>query len=213
MDRADKLTAVTAGRLRRRVAGPGRTQALDAAMRKKRTAEAADLVAGNQEHAEAAEYFSAMTECCEALGGVKILSCDEVPVDSPLKALTASAAAATSEEEAAKMQMQMQQQAEQRPPIAVRLLLWGRHTLTLTLSPQQQHSASVSRRDILSHAHLETNFEGEDSDEAEDAADGSSNSSSSSSSSSDAPGVLSHWRRVMLAATSGEQQQQQQQQR
>ena len=109
MDRADELTAVTAGAAATAlVAGPGgpggdETQALErAAMRKKRTAEVADLVAGNQEHAEAAEYFSAMTECCEVLGGVKILSCDEVPVDSPLKALTASAAAATSEEEAAK---------------------------------------------------------------------------------------------------------------
>ena len=70
------------------------------------------------------------------------------------------------------------------PPILVRLLLWGRHTLTLTLS--QTQSAGPWRRDVLSGAHLEANFDGFD-ERTEDGEDDSSDES------------LPRWRCMMRA--------------
>jgi len=85
--------------------------------KKKRSAEVADLLAGNQEAAEATEWFVAMTQLCEALGGAALESISEIPLED-----TAAAGASS---------------------ILVKLKLWGLHFLTLTLNRENNACSEV----------------------------------------------------------------------
>lgn len=100
---------------------------------KKRSLAVANLVAGNREASDAAEFFAALTSCLEALSGVKVEACEED---------TTSSSSAN---------------------VLVRLKLWGRHKLTLTLGPRPTNTNSHgshggSGPDALVGAELETDF-------------------------------------------------------
>ena len=104
---------------------------------KKRSLAVANLVAGNREASDAAEFFAALTSCLEALSGVKVEACEEDTTSSSNSSSNAN--------------------------VLVRLKLWGRHKLTLTLGPRPTNTNSHSGHggsgpDALVGAELETDF-------------------------------------------------------
>jgi hypothetical protein len=105
---------------------------------KKRSLAVANLVAGNREATDAAEFFAALTGCLEALSGVRVEACEDAADDD--------AAAGESSGNA---------------NVLVRLRLWGRHKLTLTLGPRPG-SGGGSAQDVLVAAELETDFDVEE---------------------------------------------------
>lgn len=106
--------------------------------KKKRSAEVADLLAGNQEAAEAQEWFTAMTQVCEVLGGVTVESCSEVKA-----AASAAAFAEVADDD----------EEGKSSSILVKLKLWAVHSLSLTLA------CGGTGRDVLQSAELVAHFE------------------------------------------------------
>jgi hypothetical protein len=103
---------------------------------KKRSLAVANLVAGNREASDAAEFFAALTSCLEALSGVKVEACEEDTASSNNHSYA---------------------------NVLVRLMLWGRHKLTLTLGPRPTNPNNSSGHggsspDALMGAELETDF-------------------------------------------------------